>query len=118
MSVQDQTLAFDSGTLVSVVVREDYGFGYTNPSVGVSGRFWVAGGTVLEMKVADALLQFKCEDGAWSYCLDGGLIWNYCADAEAGTGTPVFKSLEDNGETVVVSLGSGNTFSFDYYEKD
>ena len=99
------------------MVRSAYGFDYANPSVGVSGRFWVVGGTALETKVADALLQFKCKDGSWYYSLDGGVNWNYLSDAEEGTSTPVFTSLTDNGSEVVISLGSGNTFAFDYFEE-
>jgi hypothetical protein len=118
MSVDGSTIKFDTGTTATVAVRESYGFEYANPAIGVSGRFWVINGTALETKVADALLQLKCEDGSWRYSLDDGADWSFLSDAEEGTNVPVFTSLTDNGTEVVVSLGSGNTFSFDYYEED
>lgn len=118
ISVDGNTIEFDSGTKATVTVRESYGFIYANPVVGVSGRTWVINGSVLETKVSDALLQFKCEDGSWRYSLDGGSDWSFLSDTAEGTNTPVFTGLTDNGSEVVVSLGSGNTFSFDYFEED
>lgn len=118
MSVSDNTITFDTGTVASVTVRDTYGFDYANPVVGVSGRYWVVNGTALETKVADALLQFKCEDASWYYSLDSGSNWFFISDAKESTTIPVFTSMTDNGSEVVIALGSGNTFSFDYYEED
>lgn len=118
ISVSGNTITFDTGTVASVTVRDTYGFDYANPVVGVSGRYWVIGGSALETKIADALLQFKCENVSWYYSLDSGSSWIFISDAEQGTNTPVFTSMTDNGSEVVVSLGSGNTFSFDYFEED
>ena len=118
VSVNGNTITFDTGTVASVTVRDTYGFGYANPVIGVSGRYWVVGGSALETKVADALLQFKCEDVSWYYSLDSGSNWIFISDAEAGTNTPVFTSMTDSGSEVVVTLGSGNTFSFDFFEED
>lgn len=118
LSVDGTSLVFDSGTTVSVPVREAYAFSCVNPSVGISGRYWVIGGSVLGTRVADAVLQFKCEEGSWYYSLDGGSAWTCWGDAEAGTSVPVFTALADSGTEVVVSLGSGIHFSFDYYEDD
>ena len=118
MSVNGSSIEFDTGTTASVTVRESYGFSCSNPAVGVSGRFWTINGTALETKVAEALLQFKCEEDSWHYSLDGGSAWTFLSDAEDGACVPVFSSFSDDGTEVIVSLGAGNTFSFDYFEED
>jgi len=118
LSVDGNTLSFDSGTSVTVTVRESYGFGYVNPAVGISGKYWVIDGRALETLFSEALPLFQCKDGSWYYSLDAGQTWSFHADAEAGTDIPVFTSLTDDGTEVVVTLGSGSSFSFDYVEED
>lgn len=113
-SFSDGTIAFSSGTIVTVKARDAYSFSYYNPVVGASGGYWTLDSDKLSVKVEDELVQVKGSDSKWYVYYNS--VWNEFSEIEEGTSVPVFSSVSQASDgSVTVVLGSGSSYVIDAY---
>lgn len=114
VSLSDNTITFSSGTTLTLTLRKSYGFSYVNPTVGVVDGNYVIDGQDIGVGFADTALQLRVSGSSWQYYSSGN--WITVASLVQGSSIPIFSSVTQRGQNVIVSLGSKDTLELPIYQ--